>query len=99
MPARSSATPCSALHSFAGTSLAHFKMASAFESRPFPRDELSPPLHRLHDLVGTQHRMRQVRVVDERRGIAVTPRRMLGRGGGVLDYRDLEPLLDQFAQV
>src|SRR5262245_47145602 len=56
-------------------------------------------LHRVDHLVGAQHRMGQVRIVDERRRVAVTPRRMLRRGGGVFDHRDLEPLLDQFAQV
>src|SRR5215510_8651667 len=56
-------------------------------------------LHRVNHLVGTQHRMRQVRIVDERRRVAITPRRMLRRGGGVFYHRDLEPLLDQFAHV
>src|SRR5262249_41944257 len=56
-------------------------------------------LHRVDHLVGTQHRMRQVRIVDECRRVAVPPSWMLGRGGGVLDHRDLEPLLDQFTHV
>src|SRR6516162_3902376 len=50
-------------------------------------------LHRVDRLVGAQHRMGQVRIVDERGCVPVTPGRMLGRGSGVFDHRDLEPLL------
>src|SRR5262249_55387834 len=56
-------------------------------------------LHGVDCLVGAQHRMGQERIIDECRGIAVTPRRMLGSGSGVFDHRDLEPLFNQFAQV
>jgi hypothetical protein len=50
--------------------------------------------HAFDRFIGRQHCMREKLVVDDGRLIAVTPYRMPRPGGCVLDYCDLEALLD-----
>ena len=56
-------------------------------------------LHGLHGVVGRQDRVREEAVVDERRLVAVADLGVPGAGRRVLHHGDLEPLLEQLAQV
>src|SRR5271166_1223020 len=55
--------------------------------------------HAIDRFVGRPHRMCEKLVIDDRRLIAVAPYRMPRSSGCVLDYCNLEALLDEIAQM